>query len=171
MTDWYDLSERYCKAFPTKENSIFPWQVVIGNESSLLHCGVPQGSVLASILFLVYIHSLALLLASHGVDGHFYVDDCQIYLPIANIDETKTKILALLSDINTWIREWKWKLTESKTEIMLIKGNLRTNVTHDFGTWMLKPLHLPHVNTVRNFGILSIFDSENNFQKANWHGC
>ena len=31
------------------------------------------------------------------------------------------------------MRERKLKLNESKTEIMLIKGNLTTNVTHEFG--------------------------------------
>ena len=75
------------------------------SKSSLLQCEVPQGSVLGPILFLVCTHCLTLLLASHGVVGHFYVDNCQIYLPIANIDETKTKVLALLSDIKTWMRE------------------------------------------------------------------
>ena len=65
--------------------------------------------------------SSALLLASHAVNGQFYADDCQIYLPTVNIDENKTKVLALLSDIKTWLREQKLKLNESKTEIMLIK--------------------------------------------------
>ena len=50
----------------------------------------------------------------------FFADDCQIYLPIANIDETKTKVVALLSDIKTWMRERKLLLNERKPEIMLI---------------------------------------------------
>ena len=40
-----------------------------------------------------------------GVDGHFFADDCQIYLSTANIDEVKTKVFALLSDIKSWMRE------------------------------------------------------------------
>ena len=77
-------------------------QFVIGSamsESPLLQCGVPSGSALGPILFLVYTHSLALCLVLHGVDGHFYADDCQIYLPIAN------KVLASLSVLKTWMRE------------------------------------------------------------------
>ena len=34
---------------------------------------------------------------------------------LANIDETKTKVVALLSDIKTWMRERKLKPNESKT--------------------------------------------------------
>ena len=43
-------------------------------------------------------------------------------------------MLLIKSYIKTWIRECKLKVIESKTEIILVKGNLRANVTYDFGS-------------------------------------
>ena len=110
-------------------------RTVIGAQKGWVHF---RGSITATCywqcyiwIIFVYTHSLALLLASHRVDDHSYADDCQLYLPVANTDKTKTKVPALLSDIKIWMREQKLRLNE--TEIMLTKGNLRTNVTHEFG--------------------------------------
>ena len=53
------------------------------------------------MLYLVpHLHpQFSFTLASHEADGHFYADDYHIYLSIANIEETKIKVLTLLSDI------------------------------------------------------------------------
>ena len=61
------------------------------------------------------------------------------------------------------MREWKLKVNESKTEIMLIKGNLRTNVNQGFGNLDVKASTIVPVNTVRNVGIS--FDHEQSFKK------
>ena len=137
------------------------WNAI--SESYLLYCVVLQGPVKGPILFLVYTNSLVLLLASHGVEGQFYVHDCQIYLPIANTDENMTNVLALPPNIKTWKIERELKVNEGKTKNMLIKGNLRTNVTYESGNSNVEASTLTTVNTARNLGMS--FDPELSFKK------
>ena len=121
-------------------------RVVVGetqSEPTFLHCGVPQGSVLGLLLFTVYTSSLVNVLVAHGVDYHFYADDSQLYIQIDNIPNAKERLTLLMSDVKIWMARRRLKLNEGKTEIIIVRGNLRNDLRADFGM-----LHFDNIQLV-----------------------
>jgi len=53
-----------------------------GTESSSMLCGVPQGSVLGPLLFVLYTADLVVIADRHGVNSHFYADDSQLRVSV-----------------------------------------------------------------------------------------
>ena len=140
-------------------------RVVIGqsiSEPKPLQFGVPQGSILGPLLFILYTSGLADLLDAHGVQYHFFADDTQIYIEISDVADTKEKIVSLLHDVKVWMLERKLKLNESKTDILLVKGGLRVDIETEFGALDLGNLQLYPSPSVKNLGIT--FDSSLNFK-------
>ena len=100
---------------------------VQGELSRIIHliCGVPQGSLLGPILFLLYVEELQDLVEPYGLNIKLYADDSQLYISLVPTDEdgwiaAKRRIEDCLERIKQWMVEHWLKCNESKTEFLLL---------------------------------------------------
>ena len=102
--------------------------VLNGKNSSWLtvRSGVPQGSVLGPLFFLVYINDIVDGLQN---DIKLFVDDNSIYTVVKNKDEAAANLNQDLERVNLWAWQWKVQFNSDKTEEVIFSVK-RSNIEH-----------------------------------------
>ena len=95
------------------------------SETLALLCGVPQGSLLGPILFLLYIEAVQDIVEPYGLRIKLYADDSQLYVSLVPTDSTgwseaKVDIEECLAKVKRWMVGQWLKCNEAKTEFILL---------------------------------------------------
>ncbi len=81
--------------------------------------GVPQGSILAPLLFSLYMLPLSQIMRKNQIAYHSYADDTQIYLALSPNDYSPIDSLCqCIDEINSWMCQNFLLLNKEKTEVI-----------------------------------------------------
>ena len=139
----------FCSYFKNRTQTC----LVNGNKLSkmFLRCGVPQGTVLWPLLFLLYINDLPYCL-QHS-QPRMYADDTSITFAGSDVDEINSCINLDLERIHVWFAANKLTLNMTKTEFLLIGSkqrllNFTVNPTANINQFVIK-----RISTVKSSGV------------------
>ena len=167
LTDWFGIGGNalsWLNSYLRDRFQCVNINGTISNPFELLF-GVPQGSVLGPLLFIMYTTPLSSVLTKFSnLNHHLYADDTQVFnsFTTSNCNINLTNLQNSLLSAQNWMYSNKLKLNPDKTEFMLI-GNKRHRQKFD-SKFPLELIgsKLSPAPTARNLGV--IFDQDFNFQ-------
>uniref|UniRef100_A0A8R1E8T3 Reverse transcriptase domain-containing protein n=2 Tax=Caenorhabditis japonica TaxID=281687 RepID=A0A8R1E8T3_CAEJA len=106
--------------------------------------GVPQGSVLGPLLFLLFINDIGDNISSHYL---LYADDLKVYSPDAH------SVQKDLDALSFWCKNWQMEISPSKSQYIVFSHSSRNSKPSD-GSFNLSNTSVPKCEHVRDLGVI-----------------
>ena len=106
-------------SFLTKRSRFFHFRDTYSSVSPVLS-GVPQGSVLGPILFVLYTAEIINLVKDFHLSAHVFADDIQVYgsCPCNEVSGLSSRMSSCLSALHVWLKANKLHLNAQKSKVI-----------------------------------------------------
>ena len=116
-----------------------------------LKCGVPQGTILGPLLFLIYINDLPNCLTS--CQPRIYADDTHITYAGVKVNLIQSNLNHDLENLNKWLISSKLTLNSAKTEFMPFGSRQKLSTLSNPLELSIDNVLIEHVSSVKSLRI------------------
>ena len=120
------------------------------SEQKTVKCGVPQGSILGPLLFLMFINDLPLHIK---VKTDLYADDATVYEISKSKQEIERKLQLAIKDLARWCKQNGMIINTEKTKVMLITTRQRRSIINEDLNLSLNNIQLLTVSNEKVLGV------------------
>lgn len=100
----------------------------IFSKSQEIKYGVPQGSKLGPLLFIIYINDVVERLKKSNVKCKLFADDMKIYYSSKYLITIESKLNESLKILSDWLKEFQLKININKTHYMILHDKRAQNI-------------------------------------------
>ena len=97
----------------------------ISSDKQLISCGVPQGSVLGPLLFLLYVNDFSC--CSDLLGFHLFADDTNLFYKHKDITLLQSNLNKELSNVDAWLCANKLSLNIGKSSFCYVSSSSKEN--------------------------------------------